>query len=309
MKITCPNCGFVDEGNFCSHCGTPLQQVAITEKETQPLPEALWTEKCPVCQSGRLKETVQKKLFGLRTGTNLTCTSCNAVFTLDDQKYKLAEFNDKSSQIWQDYGKQSLTIDEWKRISYGGMSDAKQREADMEQWMTSLKEGEVSIKIAGASSPVILKQKEELQMVLPNISLWEPRKVTRTVGGYGGPSFRIAKGVYWRVGAFGAQSQSHEELKELDQGILTLTNKRLIFSGTKRTNDINVTKIIAIEPYSDGIAVSASGKSKTQYFVGIDPKQISTTITINERSYSEPFSGLMLQYMIEGLVKRQEGSK
>jgi len=184
----------------------------------------------------------------------------------------------------------------------------KQREADMEEYMTSLKEGKTSIKfrIEGGSSQVILKENEELQMVLPNISLWEPRKVTTTTGGYGGPSFRVAKGVYFRVGAFGAQSQSHDELKELDRGRLTLTNKRLLFTGAKRTDEYNLAKIISIEPYSDGIAVRTSGRSKVQYFIGIDPKQISTTVTINERNYSEPFSGLMLKYTVEGLIKRQE---
>jgi len=308
VKIICPNCGFEDEGNFCSKCGAPLKQTEVVKKEAlQTLPEALWTEKCPVCQSGRLELMAQKKLFGLRTGANFTCNKCYAVFVPDGNKYKLTDITNKLLPIWQEYNKQSLTTEEWKRISYGGISDDKQREADMEQYMTDLKEGKVTIKfrIEGGSFSVILKEKEELQMVLPNIALWEPRKVTTTVGGYGGPSFRIAKGVYWRVGAFGAESRSREELKELDRGKLTLTNKRLVFTGTKRSNEINLAKIISIEPYSDGIAVTASGKSKTQYFVGINPKQISTTITINERSYPEPFTGLMLKYMIEGLVKRQ----
>lgn len=36
MKIKCPNCGFEDEGNFCSHCGTvlpvlPLPVMPVTQ--------------------------------------------------------------------------------------------------------------------------------------------------------------------------------------------------------------------------------------------------------------------------------------
>jgi hypothetical protein len=307
MKTVCPNCGFEDEGNFCSKCGAPLKQAGIDIKQPlQTLNEELWTERCPVCQSGKLAEMSQKKFFGLQTSTNLKCNNCNAVFTHDGNKYKLTDVTNKLFLIWQEYNKQSLTTQEWKRISYGGMSDEKQHEADMNEYMTDLKEGKVSIKfrIEGGSSSVILKEKEELQILLPGVALWEPRKVTTTVGGYGGPSFRIAKGVYWRVGAFGAESQSREELKELDRGKLSFTNKRLIFAGTKRISEINLAKIISIEPYSDGIAVRASGKSKIQYFVGINSKQISTTITINERSYQEPFTGLMLKYMIEGLIRR-----
>jgi hypothetical protein len=136
------------------------------------------------------------------------------------------------------------------------------------------------------------------------MALWEPRSVRQSVGGYGGPSFRIAKGVYWRLGAFGSQSESREELKAIDQGRFTLTNKRLIFSGAKRTIDINLNKIISIEPYSDGIAVRTSGRQKTQYFVSVDPERVRTTVTIDGREYKEPFTGLMLKYLIEGLVKQ-----
>jgi hypothetical protein len=153
-----------------------------------------------------LEEIAQKKLFGLRTSTNLTCNKCDAVFVPDGNKYKLTDVMNKLFPVWQEYNKQSLTTEEWKRISYGGMSDDKQRETDMEQYMTDLKDGRISIrlKIEGGSSSVILKDKEELQIMLPNIALWEPRSVRTTSGGYGGTSFRVAKGIYFRVGAFGA---------------------------------------------------------------------------------------------------------
>jgi hypothetical protein len=52
--------------------------------------------------------------------------------------------------------------------------------------------------------------------------------------------------------------------------------------------------------------VRSSGKQKTQYFVGIDPEQVTATVTIGNRVYQEPFNGLMLKYLIEGLVKQQE---
>jgi len=189
--------------------------------------------------------------------------------------------------------------------------DINQREADLEEYMTSLKEGRTSIKIItkGFSSQVILKENEELQVVVPNIRLLEARIVTTSTGGYGGPSFRVAKGVYFRVGAFGSQSESHEELRGVDQGVLTLTNKRLLFAGAKRTSEYSLARIISIEPYKDGIAVRATGHSRVQYFIGIHPEQLSTQFSIDGRDYSEPFSGLVLKYIIEGLVKREERCK
>jgi len=305
MKVKCTECGFEDEGNFCSRCGAPLPKPSIV-KEEAVASEAHWTAKCPVCKSRQLKLATHKGLLGIKTTLIYKCPNCGAVFTPDGDKYKLITIKDKSNPVWHDYRNKSLTEQEWKIIASGSLSNAKQYEADMEQWMNALKEGEISVKMIYDNSPVLLKRKEELQVVLPNMALWEPRSVRQSVGGYGGPSFRIAKGVSWRLGAFKARSESHEELRAIDQGRFTLTSKRLLFSGAKRAVDINLDKIISIEPYSDGIAVRTSGRQKTQYFVGIDPKQVTVTVTTGNRVYQEPFNGLMLQYLIEGLVKQQE---
>jgi hypothetical protein len=278
--------------------------------------EVSWKEKCPVCKSGKIESRVKKGFLGLHTGVALICNNCNAIFSLDGQKYlyyKLEDVPNKDYPTWREYQKQSLSSDEWKRISYGGISDAKQRgldiekstaerKHDIEQWMIGFKEGKVSIKfqIEGRGSSVILKSKEELQLLIPSISLWEARSI-RT-GGYRGHSFRVVKGWTYHTGNF--SSQSHDELKELDRGRLTLTNKRLVFTGARRSVEINLAKINSIEPYTDGISVITSGRAKAQYFAGINLKQLTTTITVNGKDYDEPFTGLMLKYMIEGLIKR-----
>jgi hypothetical protein len=85
-----------------------------------------------------------------------------------------------------------------------------------------------------------------------------------------------------------------------------LTNQRLVFKGAKQTSDINLAKVVSVEPYKDGIAVQVGGHEKTQYFVGIDPTKMTITATVNERAYPVPFTGLVLDCMIEGLFKKQE---
>lgn len=177
--------------------------------------------------------------------------------------------------------------------------------------MTKLRDGKASIKITmgGFNSSIILKEKEELQVLLPNVALREARSVRTTSGGYAGPSFRVTKGVYFRTGAFGAQSQSHDELKELDQGRLTLTNKRFIFTGAVRSSEISLSKIVSMEPYTDGIAIETSGHSKTQYSVWKDLNNVTLTVDVDGRKYQEPFTGLTLKYIIEGTIKRESDKK
>lgn len=47
----------------------------------------------------------------------------------------------------------------------------------------------------------------------------------------------------------------YEEWRLLDQGQLYLTNKRIIFSGSKKTNNVRLDKILSVTIYSDGIEI------------------------------------------------------
>jgi hypothetical protein len=277
-----------------------LQQADAGKQEPTNPPVEPWTKRCPVCQPGMLEEIAQKKLFGLYHSISLACN-----------KYKLTDVTDKRMPVWQEYNNQSLSQQDWKNISYGGMSQGKRRQIDVELYMTKLRDGKASLNITmgGFNSSVILKAKEELLVLLPDVALREARSVRTTSGGYAGPSFKVAKGIYFRTGAFGAQSQSHDELKELDHGRLTLTNKRFIFTGAVRSSEISLPKIVAMEPYTDGIAIEISGHSKTQYFVWKDLNHVNLTIDVDGRKYQEPFTGLTLKYIIEGTINRESIKK
>lgn len=47
----------------------------------------------------------------------------------------------------------------------------------------------------------------------------------------------------------------YDEWKLLDQGQLYLTNKRIVFSGSKKTNNVRLDKILSFVVYSDGIEI------------------------------------------------------
>jgi len=57
-----------------------------------------------------------------------------------------------------------------------------------------------------------------------------------------------------------------------------------------------------VEPYRDGIGVQRADRARIQYFTGID--QVELKIRVEDREYTEPLTGLIMKYMIEGLVKR-----
>ena len=267
--MRCPNCGFEDEGNFCSNCGKSLQQpvTSLSSKLVLNLP---WYDKCPVCKIGKLNHEEQKSAFGLVKGQHFICDHCGADFLqARNEYYALMDLPDKNHPFWLRYKKQALTPQYIKNLAYGNSLDSYGNNPDIQLWMDAIEQNTAE-PVLEAAQNLMLKKGEYPLLSLNNITLKEPRSVRVTHGGYAGPRIRVAKGVSFNLGAFGASSESHEEIKVIDNGNLLLTNKRLIFSGSKRSINIQLKKIISIDAYGDGIALRRENKQKTEYFVGLN---------------------------------------
>ena len=143
----------------------------------------------------------------------------------------------------------------------------------------------------------MLKKGEETRLCLPSVDLMEARAVRH----YSGGGVRIAKGV--TVG--GGRSQSRDELKNIDSGALVLTNTRLVFSGSKRTTNVSLDKIISVTAYRNGIALHRERKQKTEYFLGVQHYPVS--FIVDDRVHETKFSGTYLKAYIEGAVKLTTG--
>jgi hypothetical protein len=165
---------------------------------------------------------------------------------------------------------------------------------NLELFVQKIYEGKVNLPTRDC--PVILKKTEKAIVVLPNITFKEPRAVRTSVGGYGGPTIRIAKGISFKLGGASSRSVSHDEIKAIDKGTLTITNKRLIFTGTMKTLNYNLSKIISINEFKDGIAIQRDNKQKIEYFTGSNETILN--YKINGQLNSTPFYGVILKAVI-----------
>ena len=106
----------------------------------------------------------------------------------------------------------------------------------------------------------------------------EYRKQTRTVGyASHGVSFRIARGVYYRVGATRPQRITSEDLTEIDGGMLYITNKRVLFDGTRKNSTLRLSSLIGFEPYSDGLVLE-KGTGRSPHLILSSDAEIAAVI-------------------------------
>ncbi len=104
--------------------------------------------------------------------------------------------------------------------------------------------------------PDIKIQKSENLYFTTYIDWLEQRKITKRYN-YAGPTARIkiAKGIYYRAGSIGIQPVSEDVWRTIDSGQIYLTNKRLIFMGSKGNKTIKLNRILSIEPFQNGIDI------------------------------------------------------
>jgi len=152
--------------------------------------------------------------------------------------------------------------------------------------LSALSEGDMSLidLIPQDKISIILKKDEVCYATVNGAQFWEDRAVGKIGGGYGGFGFRVAKGVTFRVGKFGATGESHMERRQIDTGNFFVTNKRITFVGSLKNIDFKLDKVLSVEPFSDGIGISRSNKQKTEYFVG-------------------GFDGLTVKAVIDGAIR------
>lgn len=105
--------------------------------------------------------------------------------------------------------------------------------------------------------------------------LHEPSKLieARATRVYGGVGARV-KGIYIGSG----KSRSVQDMERVDSGMLTLTTKRLVFTGSMESRVVNIKDVVSVVAISDAIEVSTAKKAKRQVYTVRNPLIWATLI-------------------------------
>jgi hypothetical protein len=124
------------------------------------------------------------------------------------------------------------------------------------------------ITIGDGMSHPILKKGEEIHYITPVILKEIRVKNLGYVGGSQGVSFRIMKGVSYRVGATRGHILKEEALTETSRGFFIITNKRLLLQPLKENKAVSIPleKVISYNCYENGVDICKDGREKGFFF-------------------------------------------
>ncbi|MCX6830009.1 MAG: hypothetical protein NT002_12130 [candidate division Zixibacteria bacterium] len=128
--------------------------------------------------------------------------------------------------------------------------------------LTAIRAGNLPVLMAD----ILLKKNEQCHYEI-RCELAEEKRRTRYEGGTRGISLRVAKGLYYRVGGFKGERIVDTSNEVSDQGTLYLTNKRIIFVGTKKSVTYPIDKIVNFTKFTNAIQFQKENEAKPKYFL------------------------------------------
>ena len=115
--------------------------------------------------------------------------------------------------------------------------------------------------------PFNLMKSEELLWLFGGTDYFEQITRREFRGGSLGASFRVAKGVYIRPGAFRGRSVESSSMQHTDSGTLGITTKHIYFKGNSKSFRVRLEKIVSFDPYEDGLGIMRdTARAKPEIF-------------------------------------------
>lgn len=103
------------------------------------------------------------------------------------------------------------------------------------------------------------------------------------VGGSQGVSFRLMKGVTYRVGASKGNLVSETAVVPTSTGKLVITDRRVVFSGDKKSFNIKLDSVLNLDMYSDGLNIT-DGKGAPRIFQFVNKLNTDIVGTVLSRA-------------------------
>jgi hypothetical protein len=122
-------------------------------------------------------------------------------------------------------------------------------------------------RLVHVANPSIILKRGEIDYLEVEAELMKEVVDREMRGGYGGVSFRVAKGVRLNTGRIRAHSVvtgSHIEVA--DTGILVVTSLRVAFKGQRQALEVPHTRLLSLNAYNDGVGLVIANRAKVPVF-------------------------------------------
>jgi len=130
----------------------------------------------------------------------------------------------------------------------------------------------------------LLMKREEVTHIELAASLLKETTIREWRGRSSAFSFRIVRGVSYRVGASrGRMVTVGTQLAVADQGSLTATSHRLVFQGARQDLEIPYARLLGLDVYSDGVQIHVSGRKNPPIFK-VQPQAVHMLAAIVNRA-------------------------
>ena len=189
---------------------------------------------------------------------------------------------------------QTLHESKWDLISECDYTEGPEFDRAYDIFLEKIRNGQ---QIFSGPSNVILKKDEKIIFVAGGIAFSEPRAMRVTNSTYAGSSRRTGKKSSFGVGRGRSVSQSKDVIPHIDDGTVTITNKRFIFSGSKKNVNVDLKKINGITVYRNGIRLQRSNKQKIEQFTGFE--NLSFNFLLEDKKYYITFNGQVIRALIQ----------
>jgi hypothetical protein len=122
-------------------------------------------------------------------------------------------------------------------------------------------------RMPAVDAPSLLTRPGETVHLETNAELLKSVAVHEFRAGSQGFSFRIMKGVTYRVGATrGHMVTVGSELQTIDAGLLSVTSRRVVYAGGRKTLEFRYDRLVGLELYEDGIRLAVTNRQDPSLF-------------------------------------------